>query len=73
MLRDEAANDHRLMRLKDRPFPRSDVIELSMIKNDVSKLMDNEEQAHHDNIKRKHVATLTRTIVADNLLIIQRI
>ena len=73
MLRDEAANDRRLMRLKDRPFPRSDVIELSMIKNNVSKLMDSEEQAHHDNIERKHVATLTRTIVADNLLIKQRI
>ena len=35
MLRDKAANDRRLMRLKDQPFPRSDVIELSMIKNDV--------------------------------------
>ena len=37
--------DVKVQRLKDLPFPRSEVIELDLGKNDISKFMDKEEQA----------------------------
>ena len=37
-----------VQRLKDSAFPQSEVIELGMEKNDISKLMEDEEQAQHD-------------------------
>ena len=40
--------DVKVQRLKDLPFPRSEVIEFDLGKNDISKFMDKEEQAQHD-------------------------
>ena len=44
--------DVKLQRLKDLPFPRSEVIELGLGKNNISKFLDKEEQAQHDRWKR---------------------
>ena len=44
--------DVKLQRLKDLPFPRSEVIELGLGKNDISKFLDKEEQAQHDGWRR---------------------
>lgn len=57
-----------VQRLKDLAFPCSDVIAFDMTKNDVSKLMDSEEQAHHDGMVSAFMAKRQRLMSLEDLI-----